>query len=204
MKRYILVVISLFFICCQETNKEKIKKETKTITTPKKIEEKASVKKNSLDFPETLKVHFFDSKKDTIIDTNELYNFLDVTFNYEKLEREIDGNKASFFNKNSTLVIEKKEFQKSDSKQVLEGVDDDMIPKEIISDMRISFDNENLPIDRSNYENLAEPSFDRTYVYQIDENTVLIEMHNSDGAYGYAVYLFINKSGKLKKMIVYT
>ncbi|PQJ78781.1 hypothetical protein [Polaribacter porphyrae] len=205
MKRLIFFFLILIITSCK---KDAIIKDN----FPELEEEIITIK-----FPEKVKVILNnDLKTDTIIEINAFDYLLDFKLNYTELNREIKNRKIEFDNNNFKLIIESRNFDKSKyilssqrelgltiNGQKFEGADDDLLPKEIISNIFFKYNNEEKKIDKSIFENLGAPNFNLTSSYQLNQDFIVLEMHNGDGAYAYAVYIFIHKTGKTKKLIVY-
>jgi hypothetical protein len=152
---------------------------------------------------------------DTIIKVEDLTSYLDIEFRYKKFKKYIIKDKATFVKNSSSLTIVKELFDKSKynisstqdlgitlNGQSLEGMDE-FLPSEIISRISVKLNNEDILINKRDYENISMPNFEYSNVYQIDKNNLLLEMHNSDGAAGYAYYLILNNKGKSEKYILY-
>lgn len=155
--------------------------------------------------PEKIKIRSFEENppKELIIVRSDIKEHLDFEFIYEELENQKEKNRITFFNKNFKVIIEKQKFKnkKTYKEDDFYGVNYDF-PIEIVSSFDLFFNE--LKIDNKiNFKDLAEPNFNLSKAYQIDKENIIIEMHNSDGAGGYAVYFFINKDGLNKRYIVY-
>jgi hypothetical protein len=217
MKKIVFVVFLALMLGCtsEKQSKAKAVQQTDSVIGIKKIPKKEVREKL---FPELVKVHFYDTQKDSIVPYASLNDLLDIKFNYIQLERILDSNVVYFSGDSIEITIEKKNFHKEEYEmgfkshlgttingQRFEGVDVDVPAKEIVSGVKVVFNNtQSVVLNPKDYENLAQPRFDMMSAYKIDERTVLIQMNNSDGAYGYAVYLFVSATGKTKRMIVYT
>ncbi len=164
------------------------------------------VKDNVTDIPNQIKIKSFDDKppKEVVLDIESITEYLDFAFVYNEIDKQIDGNKITFSNSRIKIYIEKKKFLDTSSyiKDSFEGVNYDF-PIEIISSINGFFDNLEIEESKINFSGLAEPNFSLSKAYQIDDNNIVIEMHNSDGAGAYGVYFFINKYGKSKRYILY-
>lgn len=179
---------------------------------------KLDIDKSTIKFPEKVNVILNNnSKTDTIIDIETFDYWLDFKLNYKELKRKILNNKIKFSNNNYELIVEISNFDKSKyvlsnnqelgitiNGQRFEGADDDFYPKEIISDIVLKYHNEYIKLDKFIFENLGAPNIKSAISYQLNEDFIALEMHNGDGAYAYSVYIFISKTGKTKKIIVYS
>mgnify|MGYP000250572992 CR=1 FL=1 len=159
-----------------------------------------------LKLPKKLKIKSFEENPNKIIfiERESITEHLDFEFVYKKLNKKNEGNIVTFSSSNISIEIQKEKFKNKDSyiKDSFEGVNYDF-PIEIISSIKIIFDNQEINESNIVFSDLAEPNFNLTKVYQIDSENVILEMHNSDGAGGYAVYFFINKNGSNKRYIIY-
>jgi hypothetical protein len=79
---------------------------------------------------------------------------------------------------------------------------DGTIPKKIISSVKININNIPIVVPINSFNNLYEPRLKTLKAYLSPNNTIYIEMDNSDGAGAYTV-IWIIKNGKyLKKFLV--
>lgn len=178
---------------------------------------KTKESKEAIDLGIKLDVWIYGEDKDydTIINSSDLNSYIDLDFKYKKFDKNISKNKVIFSQDSSTLIITKSTFNKNRYKisstqdlgitlngQRLEGIDE-FLPSEIISFISVRLNNQDVIIEKRDYENLAEPNFAYSDVYQLDKNTLLLKMQNSDGAGGYAFYFIINNKGESEKYIVY-
>jgi hypothetical protein len=142
--------------------------------------------------------------RDSIIKRENIHAHIDFEFNYEQIKKVVIDNQITFENENFKISIKKETFssQKENQKENFIGVNY-KLPLEIISSIKVSDTGRLINFENLIYKDLAEPNFDSAKVYKIDEDNFILEMHNSDGAGAYAVYFFINKTGLVKRYIVY-
>lgn len=154
-----------------------------------------------------------DKEKDTIVNIDFFDGYIfHSDLLHPKLDKEIAGNTINFKNDSATLFLSKEKFKKEKFKigsneygatlndNTLWGVDGGE-PREVINKIKVSFGSNKFNLKENDFNYLSEPNFDSMQVYQIDEENIVLEMNNSDGAGGYRSFTFINKNGKVKTIV---
>ena len=199
--RIVLVLLSIFLLPSCKKNKKFI-----DISGDCIVEKYSSnfQLKLSGEIPKKIRIKNLEENppKELIINREDIYDYIDFQFMYDNLKKQKEENKVVFLDKGIKIVIEKEKFKNKETykEDDFHGVNYDF-PNEIISSLIVFFDT--IKIKQIQFKDLAEPNFHLTSAYKIDKENIILEMHNSDGAGGYAAYFFINKSGITKRYIVF-
>jgi hypothetical protein len=160
----------------------------------------------------SIKKYNLDEVKDTLVNFEYLKFEIDYSFNYDEYEKNIIEDQAIFTLNNDSLVIVKHKFNKADNNISYDnsgyvfkindkdayGIDGNL-PNEAIES--ISFSSKKVEsIDKDYFIDLFEPNFYATSVFR-NNNEIIIQKSNSDGAGGYLVTLFIDNLNNVRRII---